>query len=101
MAARKTAAKKPKSAKKVDQSDLKARNAKMDALTVEMIIANLTQNARTAQQVIASAVATLASSPRTCACGQALATAIITRPDAVPDATRHRLAPIMGKYLGT
>jgi 5'-methylthioadenosine phosphorylase len=44
-------------------------------------------------------VATLATSPRTCACGHALATAIITRPDAVPEATRQKLAPIMGKYL--
>jgi len=39
MAARKTAAKKPKGAKKksVDLTDLKARNAQMDALTLEMI----------------------------------------------------------------
>ncbi len=72
-----------------------------DHVTVEMIIANLTQNARTAQQVIAGAVEALGGAPRTCGCGTALATAIITRPDAVPEATRRRLAPIMGKYLGT
>ncbi len=70
-----------------------------DHVTVEMVIANLTQNARTAQRVIASAVAALASTPRTCACGQALATALITRPDAVPDETRRMLARIVGKYL--
>jgi 5'-methylthioadenosine phosphorylase len=70
-----------------------------DHVTVEMIIDNLTQNARTAQQVIAGAIATLVTAPRTCHCGQALATAIITRPDAVPEATRQKLAPIMGKYL--
>jgi 5'-methylthioadenosine phosphorylase len=72
-----------------------------DSVTVEMIIANLTQNARTAQRVIANAVASLASAPRTCGCGSALATAIITRPDIVPEATRQALAPIMGKYLGS
>ncbi|MGV3517942.1 S-methyl-5'-thioadenosine phosphorylase [Luteitalea sp.] len=70
-----------------------------DHVTVEMVIANLTQNARTAQQVIAGAVATLAAAPRTCGCGQALATAIITRPEIVPEETRQKLAPIMGKYL--
>ena len=43
-----------------------------DSVTVELIIANLTQNAKTAQQVVAGAVE---ASPvaRTCACGSALA----------------------------
>jgi 5'-methylthioadenosine phosphorylase len=68
-------------------------------VTVEMIIANLTQNARTAQKVIAEAVGRLDTAPRTCACASALATAIITRPDAVPAATKQKLAPIVGKYL--
>ena len=71
-----------------------------DHVTVEMIIGNLTQNARMAQQVIAGAIASLAQSPRPCGCGQALASAIITRPELVPEDTRHKLAPIMGKYLG-
>ena len=71
-----------------------------DHVTVEMVINTLHQNARTAQQVIAGAVSVLASAPRTCGCGQALATAIITRPEIVPEETRRALAPIMGKYLG-
>jgi len=37
---------------------------------------------------------------RKCECATALATAIITRPADVPDATKARLRPIMGKYLG-
>jgi 5'-methylthioadenosine phosphorylase len=69
-----------------------------DQVTVEMIIANLTQNAHTAQQVIASAVGALPFERR-CECATALQYALITRPDAVPDATRQRLAPIVGKYL--
>ena len=69
-----------------------------DSVTVEMIIANLTQNAKTAQQVIANAVERLPIA-RTCECARALATALITRPDAVPAATKARLAPIVGKYL--
>jgi 5'-methylthioadenosine phosphorylase len=69
-----------------------------DSVTVEMIIHNLTQNAKTAQQVIANAVERLPIA-RTCECAKALATAIITRPDAVPVATRAKLAPFVGKYL--
>ena len=36
---------------------------------------------------------------RPCGCGDALATALITRPDAVPDAVKRDLAPIVGRYL--
>jgi hypothetical protein len=36
---------------------------------------------------------------RTCGCARALATAIITRPDAIGPAARERLAPLVGKYL--
>jgi 5'-methylthioadenosine phosphorylase len=70
-----------------------------DSVTVEMIIANLTQNARTAQKVIAEAVRRLDAAPRICACATALATAIITRPEHVPAATKTKLAPIIGKYI--
>src|SRR5690242_10412654 len=69
-----------------------------DHVTVDMIIANLTQNAKTAQQIIASAVERLPY-VRTCECASALKFALITRPDAIPDATRRELAPIVGKYL--
>ena len=60
-----------------------------DQVTVEMIIANLTQNAKMAQQVIASAVAALPFE-RTCECATALKYAIITRPDAIPDEVKKR-----------
>jgi 5'-methylthioadenosine phosphorylase len=69
-----------------------------DAVTVEMVIGNLMQNAVTAQRVIAGTVARL-DAARDCGCGQALATAIITRPDAVPAALKRDLAPLIGKYL--
>jgi len=69
-----------------------------DSVTVDLIVANLTANAKTAQAVIAAAVERLPIT-RTCECARALAQAIITRPDAVPVATKHRLAPIVGKYL--
>jgi 5'-methylthioadenosine phosphorylase len=69
-----------------------------DSVTVDMIIANLMQNARTAQQAIATAVGRLTTA-RSCACKDALATAIITRPEAVPAQTKKDLAPIIGKYM--
>ena len=69
-----------------------------DDVTVDMIVANLVQNAKTAQQVIASAVDALPFE-RTCECATALKHALITRPEAVPAKTKERLAPIVGKYL--
>jgi len=69
------------------------------SVTVEMIVANLMANARMAQQALANAVERLPIA-RTCECARALATAIITRPDTVPAATREKLRLIVGKYLG-
>jgi 5'-methylthioadenosine phosphorylase len=69
-----------------------------DSVTVDLIIANLLQNAATAQKTIAEAVGRLTSA-RTCACKDALATAIITRPEHVPEQTKRELAPIIGKYM--
>jgi 5'-methylthioadenosine phosphorylase len=69
-----------------------------DKVTVEMVVANLMQNAKTAQQVIAGAVAMLPFD-RTCECATALKHAIITRPEAIPEAVKHELAPIVGQYL--
>jgi 5'-methylthioadenosine phosphorylase len=71
-----------------------------DAVTVEMIIDNLTQNARTAQQVIANAVERLPYE-RTCECASALKYALITRPDVIPHRVKRDLAPLVGKYLQT
>jgi 5'-methylthioadenosine phosphorylase len=69
-----------------------------DSVTVEMIVANLLQNAKTAQRIIAGAVERLPYE-RTCECASALKYALITRPDAVPDQVRTELAPLVGKYL--
>jgi 5'-methylthioadenosine phosphorylase len=69
-----------------------------DSVTVDLIIANLRQNAATAQKAIAEAVGRI-DGPRTCECATALATALITQPDLVPEQTKRELAPIVGKYL--
>jgi 5'-methylthioadenosine phosphorylase len=69
-----------------------------DSVTVDLIVANLMQNAATAQKTIAEAVGRL-SAPRTCACKDALATSIITRPEHVPAQIKKDLAPIIGRYV--
>jgi 5'-methylthioadenosine phosphorylase len=69
-----------------------------DQVSVDMIVATLMQNARTAQGAIADAVSRLPVE-RPCACGTALAHALITRPDAIPAHLIKDLAPIVGKYL--
>ena len=69
-----------------------------DSVTVDLVVANLLKNAETAKQAIADAVSKL-DGARPCACKDALATAIMTRPEAVPDAVKRELAPIVGRYL--
>jgi 5'-methylthioadenosine phosphorylase len=69
-----------------------------DSVSVDLIISTLRQNAATAQKTIAEAVGRLGG-PRTCACRDALATAIITRPEQVPEQTKRDLAAIIGKYM--
>jgi 5'-methylthioadenosine phosphorylase len=69
-----------------------------DSVTVEMVIANLTQNAKMAQEIIAGTVARLPYA-RTCECASALKYALVTRPDAIPDQVKQELWPIIGKYL--
>jgi 5'-methylthioadenosine phosphorylase len=69
-----------------------------DSVTVDMIVANLVANAKTAQAVIADAVSRLPFD-RTCPCASALAHAILTRPEAIPAETRRALEPIIGRYV--
>ena len=69
-----------------------------DQVTVEMIVGNLIRNAETAQAVVEAVVERLPVD-RTCECATALASAIITRPEAIPPATREQLAPLVSKYL--
>jgi 5'-methylthioadenosine phosphorylase len=69
-----------------------------DAVTVEMIIDNLTQNARIAQQVIAGTVERLDVTERVAA-HSALRTSLITSHDVIPERIKRDLAPIIGKYV--
>ena len=68
-----------------------------DAVTVNDIIANLTQNAANAAKLVAEAVRSMPE--RECKCGSALAHALITDRKAIPAATRQKLELLVGKYL--
>ncbi|MYH30777.1 MAG: S-methyl-5'-thioadenosine phosphorylase, partial [Acidobacteria bacterium] len=69
-----------------------------DEVTVEMVLETLQANAVTAQKTIAELVSQLPDD-RECECTTALATAIITRPEAIPPETRAELAPLIGRYV--
>lgn len=67
-------------------------------VTVEMVIQTLNKNTRTAQEAIRNLVRDF-KTERDCACGQALATALITDPKVIPAKTRKKLSLLTGKYL--
>ena len=69
-----------------------------DDVTTDMIIANLGANVEASQRALRTLLPHIAGE-RTCACGDALASAIATDPALVPSALRTRLAPLVDKYL--
>jgi 5'-methylthioadenosine phosphorylase len=70
-----------------------------DSVTADQIIQNLVTNAATAKAVLRAAVKGLPEGPRSCECASALAHALVTAPDLVPEQVKSELAPIIGKYV--
>jgi len=70
-----------------------------ESVTVEQILGYLKANAEMAQKILRSAIPCLASRKRDCACVNALQYAIVTNPAMIPNETKERLAPIIGKYI--
>lgn len=70
-----------------------------EAVTVEMIVANLKKNVESAKKIIKVTIPELPK-VRNCPCSTALKNAIITRPEAIPQERRKELELIIGKYLG-
>lgn len=68
-----------------------------EAVTVEMIVATLRANVNLAKETIRRLVKRLPAQ-RQCACGQALATAIMTDWKMIPETTLKALEPLVGKY---
>ena len=67
-------------------------------VTVEMVIQTLNKNTQKAQEAIRNLVRGL-KSEHTCECGNALSTALITDPNAVPGETLQKLGLLVNKYL--
>ncbi len=70
-----------------------------EPVTVEKVIEILNRNTGIAQKVVRNMALSQAGLQRTCACGHALAEALITRPEVVQAETRHRLDLLVKKYL--
>lgn len=70
-----------------------------EPVTVDMVIQTLNANLHIAQQAIAALAPMLATSQRTCTCSSALANAIITDRQRIPQDVIARLKPIVGKYF--
>jgi len=70
-----------------------------DTVTAEMIIANLMQNVRDAQNIVRTAVAAFPAE-RSCGCRSALRHAVLTSPDAIPAEARERLALLLDPIFG-
>jgi len=67
-------------------------------VTVEMVIQTLNKNTAIAQDAIRNLMRSL-SDLRDCECAQALSSALITRSDVIPPATRKKLGLLIRKYL--
>jgi 5'-methylthioadenosine phosphorylase len=69
-----------------------------DTVSVDMILANLQRNVALARRIAGALAATLP--PRSCGCGSALASAIVTPLELVPDDVKTDLAPILARATG-
>jgi 5'-methylthioadenosine phosphorylase len=69
-----------------------------EAVSVESVIANLMKNVATARAVLARAIPH-AGKPCHAGCQSALASAVITSPQAFPPRTRKRLDLLLGRYF--
>jgi 5'-methylthioadenosine phosphorylase len=67
-------------------------------VTVEMVIQTLNKNTAIAQEAVRILAGTLIHE-RSCDCGHALATALITHKDAIPATARQKLDLLVNKYL--
>jgi len=67
-------------------------------VTVQVILANLSKNVAASQQALQKLLPRLPEH-RGCACESALANALVTAKDLVPEDTLERLAPIVGRYM--
>lgn len=71
-----------------------------EAVTVEMVVANLLANVDMSKNIVRTALPKIAALPRECACGSALDAALLTSRDAIDPDKAKKLDLLLGKYLG-
>jgi 5'-methylthioadenosine phosphorylase len=71
-----------------------------DPVSVESVVRILQQNTALAQQILRLLIPRMAASERICECGDALASALITQRDLIPEELKEKLSLILDKYLG-
>ncbi len=69
-----------------------------EPVTAEMVIKNLEANVKVAQEALRYLIPTIPEE-RTCGCARALADAIVTQRDMIPQELRDKLSLLIGKYL--
>lgn len=80
-------------------TDYDVWHATEEAVNVAMLIENLSANAALTKQAVGHLAEAIAGVERTCECQAALATALITQSDLIPEQIKRELGPIVGKYL--
>lgn len=75
-------------------TDYDCWNEEEQAVSVEAVLAVLSQNAATADRLLGAAVPAV-DPARDCGCRDALRFAVLTRPDAIPAAARERLSLLL------
>jgi len=79
-------------------TDYDVWHMEQEPVSVDAVIAVLNRNTQIAQQAITNLVKQL-TPERSCDCGNALASALITRPNRIPAETRQKLDLLVRKYL--
>jgi 5'-methylthioadenosine phosphorylase len=69
-----------------------------ESVTADMIVANLLRNVEVSRQAVRTALQRLPER-NGCGCANALKNAFVTSFDLVPEETKQRLVPIIGKYV--
>ena len=80
-------------------TDYDVWHATEEAVNVAMLIENLNANAALTKRAVGHLAEATLGVERTCECKDALAMALITQRDLVPEQVKRDLAPILGKYL--
>lgn len=70
-----------------------------EPVSVSVVLQRLHQNVEAAQRTLRELVTRLGQLPGECRCSSALQHAIVTRPEAIPEAVRTRFSLLLGKYL--